>query len=59
MFDDYIVFVKNNSIFSNLPDLNGYHEIPILTTHKDITKSLKFDLQKINDSIKSNDSKNN
>ena len=51
MFDDYNVFVKNNSIFSNLPDLNGYHEIPILTTHNDITKSLKFDLQKINDSI--------
>ena len=51
MFDDYNVFVKNNSIFSNLPDLSGYHEIPILTTHNDITKSLKFDLQKINDSI--------
>ena len=51
MFDDYNVFVKNNSIFSNLPDLNGYHEIPILTTYNDITKSLKFDLQKINDSI--------
>ena len=51
MFDDYNVFVKNNSIFSNLPDLSGYHEIPILTTHNDITKSLKFDLQQINDSI--------
>ena len=51
MFDDFNVFVKNNSIFSNLPDLNGYHEIPILTTHNDITKSLKFDLQQINDSI--------
>ena len=51
MFDDYNVFVKNNSIFYNLPDLNGYHEIPVLTTYNDITKSLKFDLQKINDSI--------
>ncbi len=31
MFDDYNVFVKNSSIFSNIPDLKSYHEIPILT----------------------------
>jgi len=51
MFDDYNVFVKNNSIFSNLPDLNGYHEIPILTINDDITESLKLDLQKINNTL--------
>ena len=45
MFDDYNVFVKNASIFSNLPDLNGYHEIPILTTDENATQSLKFDLK--------------
>jgi len=45
MFDDYNVFVKNASIFSNLPDLNGYHEIPILTTAENATQSLKFDLK--------------
>jgi len=51
MFDDYNVFVKNNSIFSNLPDLNGYHEIPILTINDDVTESLKLDLQKINNTL--------
>ena len=51
MFDDYNVFVKNNSIFSNLPDLNGYHEIPILTINNDVTESLKLDLQKINNTL--------
>jgi ABC-type lipoprotein release transport system permease subunit len=51
MFDDYNVFVKNNSIFSNMPDLNGYHEIPILTTDENATQSLKFDLQKIDNSL--------
>lgn len=51
MFDDYNVFVKNASIFSNLPDLNGYHEIPILTTDENATQSLKFDLKKINNSL--------
>ena len=45
MFDDYNVFVKNASIFSNLPDLNGYHEIPILTTDENATQSLKFNLK--------------
>ena len=51
MFDDYNVFVKNNSIFSNMPNLNSYHEIPILTTDKNATQSLKFDLQKIDNSL--------
>lgn len=51
MFDDYNVFVKNNSIFSNLPDLNGYHEIPILTINDDVTELLKLDLQKINNTL--------
>ncbi len=51
MFDDYNVFVKNNSIFSNLPDLNGYHEIPILTINDDVTESLKLDLQKIDNTL--------
>ena len=51
MFDDYNVFVKNASIFSNLPDLNGYHEIPILTTDENATQSLKFDLKKIDNSL--------
>ena len=37
MFDDYNVFVKNSSIFSNLPDLKGYHEIPILTINGSVT----------------------
>ncbi len=51
MFDDYNVFVKNNSIFSNMPDLNGYHEIPIITADENATQSLKFDLQKIDNSL--------
>ena len=51
MFDDYNVFVKNNSIFSNMPNLNSYHEIPILTTDENATQSLKFDLQKIDNSL--------
>ena len=51
MFDDYNVFVKNASIFSNLPDLNGYHEIPILTTDENATQSLKFDLKNTDNSL--------
>jgi len=51
MFDNYNVFVKNNSIFSNMPNLNSYHEIPILTTDENATQSLKFDLQKIDNSL--------
>ena len=51
MFDDYNVFVKNTSIFSNLTDLYGYHEIPILTTDENATQSLKFDLQKTDNSL--------
>ena len=56
MFDDYNVFVKNSSIFSNVPNLKGYHEIPILTinggvTTNSINESLKFDLQKINNTL--------
>ena len=56
MFDDYNVFVKNSSIFSNVPNLKGYHEIPILTinggvTTNSINESLKLDLQKINNTL--------
>ncbi|MBT6169717.1 MAG: ABC transporter permease [Flavobacteriaceae bacterium] len=51
MFDDNNVFVKNNSIFSNLPDLKGYHEIPILTTNSNLTEALKSDLQNISNSL--------
>ena len=51
MFDDNNVFVKNNSIFSNLPDLKGYHEIPILTTNSNLTEVLKSDLQNISNSL--------
>ena len=56
MFDDYNVFVKNSSIFSNLPNLKGYHEIPVLTnnggvTTNSINESLKLDLQKINTTL--------
>ena len=56
MFDDYNVFVKNSSIFSNLPNLKGYHEIPVLTnnggvTTNSINESLKLDLQKINNTL--------
>ena len=56
MFDDYNVFVKNSCIFSNVPNLKGYHEIPILTinggvTTNSINESLKLDLQKINNTL--------
>jgi len=56
MFDDYNVFVKNSSIFSNISDLNSYHEIPILTnnggvTTNSINESLKLDLRKINNTL--------
>jgi len=56
MFDDYNVFVKNSSIFFNVPNLKGYHEIPILTinggvTTNSINESLKLDLQKINNTL--------
>jgi len=56
MFDDYNVFVKNSSIFSNIPDLKSYHEIPILTvdggvTTNSLNESLKLDLQKINNTL--------
>ena len=52
MFDDYNVFVKNSSIFSNISDLNSYHEIPILTNNGGVTtNSLKLDLRKINNTL--------
>jgi len=56
MFDDYNVFVKNSAIFSNIPDLKSYHEIPILTidrgvTNNSLNESLKLDLQKINNTL--------
>ena len=56
MFDDYNVFVKNSAIFSNIPDLKSYHEIPILTinggvTTNSVNESLKLDLQKINNTL--------
>jgi len=56
MFDDYNVFVKNSAIFSNMPDLKSYHEIPILTinggvTTNSVNESLKLDLQKINNTL--------
>ncbi len=56
MFDDYNVFVKNSSIFSNIPDLNSYHEIPVLTinggvTTNSVNESLRLDLQKINNTL--------
>tara|TARA_B100000586_G_scaffold127739_1_gene92331 strand:- start:1502 stop:2743 length:1242 start_codon:yes stop_codon:yes gene_type:complete len=56
MFDDYNVFVKNSSIFSNMPDLNSYHEIPVLTinggvTTNSVNESLRLDLQKINNTL--------
>ena len=56
MFDDYNVFVKNSAIFSNIPDLKSYHEIPILTinggvTTNSVNESLKLDLQKTNNTL--------
>jgi len=56
MFDDYNVFVKNSSIFSNIPDLNSYHEIPVLTinggvTTNSVNESLRLDLQRINNTL--------
>ena len=56
MFDDYNVFVKNSAIFSNIPDLKSYHEIPILTinggvTTNSVNESLRLDLQKINNTL--------
>lgn len=52
MFDDSNVFVKNESIFSNLISFDGYHEMPVKSINLESTDPIKEDLQKLSDKNK-------
>ena len=43
-YDEMNVFVKNKSITKNLPEFNGYHEIPILLSDIELRGEVKKDL---------------
>ncbi len=43
-YDEMNVFVKNKSIIKNLPDFNGYHEMPILLSDIELRGEVKKDL---------------
>jgi len=43
-YDEMNVFVKNKSITKNLPEFNGYHEMPILLSDIELRGEVKKDL---------------
>ena len=43
-YDEMNVFVQNKSIIKNLPEFDGYHEIPILLSDIDLRDEVKKDL---------------
>ena len=43
-YDEMNVFVQNKSIIKNLPEFDGYHEIPILLSDIDLRGEVKKDL---------------
>lgn len=48
-YDETNVFVKNESIRKNLPELKGYHELPILLSDIDLRGEVKTDLALLSD----------
>ena len=52
IFDNNNIIVNQKSLYYNIPDLKGFHEIAIITIEDGLTDSLKKDLQVLNSNYK-------
>ena len=52
IFDNNNIIVNQKSLYYNIPELKGFHEIAIITIEDGLTDSLKKDLQVLNSNYK-------